>query len=438
MRFWVAVSLLLCGVVLGLACDSDGNPETALCTNEETVEALRSDDRTSYADGKRPIYPGLPDDEIQCHLRRAILTLDDLGGGWEPALSSSGSGRATAPCFLPIPGVVADVGVGYEAANEDEIGFISHSIVLMEDGHAPKLMEALRRTCRLLGARPEEDSSFGSGFSVDESVDFGDDSLTLEESSGGSVVQYVVERRGSTVSILTLSKAETGEDIHKLAQATTERLARLGPMPEPTPFAGSGCEVDEGPYAEQDQELARALITIEDLDEGWVEDPPSDCPFVRGDEFYCTNAIDEPTPVRAAEITIIRGRIARIGGFSHAVELYEGDDAESLFDALDERNVESSCEATTGDTDFTWSFQPIEETAFGDESEAWFASTSGLPAGRELNWYIVWIRRGDHVAWVGYSSELPPFSSAEPSEFFIDEFFEIVAIADRKLSELTD
>jgi hypothetical protein len=198
------LSVCFVGVALiSLACATSGEESNSFrdtpCTNEATREAAFEEFRRSaQVDDRgeeRVRYPA--DDEVQCRLRTAAITLDDMPDGWEevaggsdqfsPMPSGLGGRRLSSPavCNVMAPrfdgGVLAGFRPGEDGKpdKDEPLRLVVQSLLSFADGNARRYLAAIRRSCA--SARPPHDDTFDL-WDVDLSEDplaEGDDAFSV-------------------------------------------------------------------------------------------------------------------------------------------------------------------------------------------------------------------------------------------------------------------
>jgi hypothetical protein len=253
---------------------SDSIVEARPCTNDATATAVRESTREVAGH----TLHGIPDDEVQCRLRRALLTTAEMPDGLEPyEFELSGhiyAGRSfISSCRVELPYVFSGVTNRWY----EEVGHrsVNHKVVRITPADGENFFAAIRHSCGLV-QRDGPTTGFGSG-RVISFPRFGDDTLAVDESfsdEDGTVNLFSIYIRQRDVLVALNAVDLTIAQTEALVRASAERLDSVGRLPELEPFAGEGCEPPE--VVQMDPELDAALLRIDDLPAGWVEytEPP--------------------------------------------------------------------------------------------------------------------------------------------------------------------
>jgi hypothetical protein len=376
----------------------------------------------------------VPDEEVHCRLRRALLTEEDLGGNWVASEFGPRSGldhhyEASAnDCGVWFPDVVGGLWASFDVGDPDVDIFISHRLYGLEPGAAERVMLALNRSC---GIASEPGSDGVSNVNALKDPELGDESIAY---TGMFDARWVITRVGSAISILTVHRdAPDGE---RLATLVAERMHRIGAVPGGQPVEGQGCPpVDDA--GDRHDELQAALLVLEDLGQGWVEDPPEPCGLL-GVTSDC-----DPGDLPEPEARLLQGFSSRRHGWlSQSIVRYQGDDADAAFERTRERlEGESRCTLTLGGDSLARTVVPVSGEPFGEDVLVWEVTVSGA-AQDPVSWIVTLRRSGDTLLSVQspgtdlrFSPILRPGDELDP--FIIESIAPLLETAWRKLQTVS-
>lgn len=355
------------------------------CTNEATQEAeWDNPDRE------------LPDEESHCRLRRALLTKADLPGRWGTAPFSSYESRrmyevGVSECATEFPDTIAGLESNYTRSDVDEVTAVWHQVVAVKAGAGERIMAALRRNC-LLQAEPDEDGAPSNVGNV--IIDASGDRITFTFTLSGVVAYNTVVRDHDVISLLTVVDEQLA-DGSALAELIEERLKLVGPIQE-EPVDGLGCAPEPTAVPSADAEvLQEALLVLDDMPVGWVEDPPEPCGLLNV-ESDCEAGVS-PAP-DASAVSQFRGRDRAL---RHYVGLFDGeDDAEEMVDGWSQLLDETpQCSQNVGESEsweHTW--HRVGGSPFGEDALVWLRTADDSSSLDPLVFLGVLVRDGETVA----------------------------------------
>lgn len=165
----------------------------------------------------------------------------------------------------------------------------------------------------------------------------------------------------------------------------------------------------------QDEDLAEALLRLEDLPAGWSPTPPGDDDN-DDDSGFCNQppAVD-PTAARASASADFQQ--SEFGPFfSQTLASYSSDDAKSIMKAI--KDTLGSCsewvQVADDGTSMTWHLLPLSFPKVGDETFAARLSTSDVPFFGAMQGDVVFWRRGNLIESVIYLTIGPAAGAPNP------------------------
>lgn len=429
----LAFILFLFGLVVGVACDDDPSADesaTLPCTNDATVEAIQDANAEDTSSDPRTTFR-VADNEIQCRLRRALVTLDDLPQGWE--VSSFGSGLSghvytddlPAGCRLTYPGYRDALTATFDRSIENPSGtsLLMATVIALHEGDGPRVMAALRHSCAQAG---EVDTTW----QLVDSPTYADESLAVDQTSFDETpvtVRTHFIRQDDVIAQLSIVPPDV-LDAAPLVEGVGSRLAAVGPLPEPEVVEGTGC-LPEDRMDEPSERLRSLLVTLEDAPAGWIENPPGQCGFID----VSSNCAAWPEAAASATTGFVGWR----SSVGHTVKEFEGDGARILVEDV-RRTLEaggSECDVRFGDVTFQWEFSSIAHS-FGDDVLSWRADSRGLPDG-EITMVVVLMRREEYASLVRFTSVGLSFQDFRlDDEFYVERISPFVESARQRLDDL--
>lgn len=466
MRSLVALTLAAVAA-LALACGSGAASRSTVvaeapCTNDATAAAVQATSSAALA-SETDIAGAfrMPDTEIECRLRPALLRADELPG-WqagqlEPIDGHLQSGEQNGP-FDPLAtcGAPANTfidGLSAEFERVDARSLLAEQVVAFAPGNAARFMQGLRRNCALKLAAASPDNNDAT-YAPAPATSFGDESLavklSMDFSAGESPDQPVPEdvmfiRRGDVVAAVELVYPQTsGTSIQAIAARVDQALATVRPIPEPTTEPGTGCVPTPTPSAAgNDSRLRAALLRLQDMPESWAPHLVSKCGLIDG-EGACKGAGTQHERPVAVVSTVFDSPDSFLR--EDIEEWHAGTAAAELRRLQDRFRVPYQCDATLGSTHFKWEVALVALPSLPDGALAIRQRTIGLgngsSTGSEIIIYIVLLRHNDLIARLTYfpprSAQLGLFSGAggidpETEQILTERLVPIVPIAQRKL-----
>lgn len=412
---------LLAAAVLagcGKGGDTSSSPDLSLpvpCTNDATAEAIRSESgRWDYAalatrvaaHDATPIPPRIPDDEITCRIRRAILTADDLPG-WEVSeltLMQQGDGmdvvlpESDGPCHVSLVFLSGGLNAFFQSGSQEPrtpgrtpvpATMLTQSVLVFEPGRASQFMAAARRSCWVPGdTNPEHPQPVPT-------PQIGDESIAFTRGTSDSPWYEALVRRGEVISyVLLMGDGADGALLEHILGVADERITALQPYLEPTPDAQATPTPQPPEPGSAEAILDSALPKEEELPRGWIESGRS---YGGTLSRYCGG--DELLPLHRARAAYSAG----VTGALVDITIVGPEEAIILGSGL----PGTSCEGRIQDTDVTWTFQPVTVPAMGDETIAWHAVSKPTRGGARGRCSIdaIRIRRGNLFAQVALSRD---------------------------------
>jgi hypothetical protein len=406
-------------VIAAVACKSGGASPSGIgppCTNDATQEAgiqTSVSVDTAIAEGlaTATAMAYYPDDEINCRLRRAILTEADLTG-WirDPDFSHDGPiqepDTQVGPCRTPKPQAYAWLEAIFNRASDataiptDGGPILDHRVWAMEPGGAAAFIDALKRNC---GSSPTNPPI--SGLRPANAPPVGDDSYALQQSDpAGGRGREIFFSDGDILEQISLSNDE-GE-LDGIAATAAAKVSKVGVMPTPSPQVGETCHDEENPPLDVTMALSAGLLTADDLPAtlhshgpfgpqdvsiGWIVLPPGRC----YDAVFCG---DEAAPQPGLVASVGRSYDSYLEFVLNDVYLFKEATADDYMRSLSRANESvRSCKGTLDGNPVTWTYRPVALAAPGDDAVAWRVATEGYAGGSSPASYFIAVVRRDKV-----------------------------------------
>jgi hypothetical protein len=413
---------------LTVACGSDASTKDVSgtpCTNDATREAVRSENATTAS--FRSV-----DTELRCILRRALLTPDDAPDGWTCMECDTTDYPPEIPatdCGIAYPDVINGVRATYL---DDDARVIGHVLYAVEDGAGERIFAALHHSCGLL---EQEDDSLQKVEVIDDFPRFGDDSVaTLFQLDERSVTTKTLQARyGNVISVIVTSE-DSPVPLEDLARLVDKRIKALPDIPRAeSQDLTPPCGITPTPEADPRTSIIEtALIELEDVGAGLVEDAPSFCLPKR----RATTCPAAPTPSAEVTRTFRRGQGFTLNEHLALFEVGKAEQALAFF-AGDGSAIDTCTQTFDDDTTYTVTAMRIASDPFGPDVIAWrssYTEESTLGRGDNYGAIATAFRVGDTVAIVTqYTASLPEDEMAEPlSDTDIERLTPIIEAARRK------
>jgi hypothetical protein len=420
----IAAAIFLISALVTTACDrgaGGSTPVAASCTNEATATAVIADEETAVAASTPPRIPRIfrADAEWECRLKRGLMTEQDFGGpGWRVYESgrdtvSGLDPNAEAACGVPLPERSQGVAALFTGDPEPASRQLVHSVIDVGETHARLLFDALRFSC----GGPQSELAKIIPFEQ-----FGDETIAIEDPRPFFDVRILI-RTGGLVSAYTSASVDRAV-VEEVMARSYHRLSAIGPLDDREPPDVADCET----LASNDA-LSQALVGIQDLGPGWLNDPPADCPTL-ADTSRCFAGYQGVASERRTRLITQRTATFQV------VARFDGDGANRMLDDLRAATATASeCSEGTQQDYKTYSFYPMPDPYFGDESVAWVTANAGA-------WnYQVAIRRDELLTVITMAYHEP--SRIDPLRALRtiaadDDLQTALRVADERLHELAD
>jgi hypothetical protein len=352
-----------------------------------------------------------PDDEINCRLRRAILTQADVAGWIRDADLSHdgplhGPDSYPGPCHTPKPQVYAWLEVIFDNASDatatptDGGRILDHRVWAAEPGGAAAFIDALRRNCVSSTTNPPI-----AGLRPADAPAVGDHSYALQPSDPSlGRGREIFFSDGDILEQVSLS--DDGGELDGIAATAAAKVTTVGVMPTPTPQAGETCRGEESPPPDVTTDLSGGLLTADDLPTTLHSDGPfgpEDIPvgWIVLPRGRCHEAVfcgDDAAPVPGLAARVSRRYESEFEFVWNDVFLFEGATADEYMQSLSNANeTASSCKGTLEGNPVTWTFRPVALATPGDDAVAWRVATEGYAGGSSPASYFIGVVRRDKV-----------------------------------------
>jgi hypothetical protein len=406
-RILILLTLVLVPLA-SLACDRDDGDggSGASCTNDATASAVLDLELPEEVDPRTPVQY-LPDDENECRLRRALFEPSDFGSDW--GYSSLGPsqvdpGRLTLACGVSLAEARAGVAADFQPLSQIEsderverFHLLAHYVIALEEGGASRALAAMRHSCNVLS----NDTEGSELVRVIDTPAIGDGALVFAESLGGwdededsSTLHRIWAAEGDML-VGVIATSETDVDLEALARESISRLDSIGTLREPDeePYLGEGC-VPAEPGRQDSDALMAGLLTIEDLDAGWIELAPNTCVPLDVTSNQC-ELLQLPEPTHVAEVSFY----AHLRTLNQWIGRFEPDDADAFERGVRRiAGINGACDVRVGEMSSTWTFDEFDASFLGDGVIGWLVtieSGSATPLGVD---HIV-VRQSSCVLW---------------------------------------
>ncbi|MBI5289969.1 MAG: hypothetical protein HY873_13430 [Chloroflexi bacterium] len=406
----MGAAVTACGFgLLVVGTDSTASLTSTPCTNQATAEAIRPKFR-------------VPDTEIQCRIRRALLQPDDLGSNWEDALedglSDSVPAYSVGNCRIPPVGFQSGLRtmLQRDSGGENPDAVVIEQVLVFGPGAANDYMEAVRASCTMLqgAALPEDDAPLISEVPFAFTV-YGDETVALRvdleagEDPAISVTAFnILVRRGDVVlSLVVTDTTAEGNLLERVVDAADARMAAIQPILHGSAVPGEYIAPTANPGTLKSV-LASGLFSAADLGPGWLR--TSTLSSVR--RGLCD---EDPLSGLASPFRAVGAQYAsgHSGWFGQRMFLYLGNDAQSMMDALIRSwSKEDRCTSTYVDIAderetyvYDVELRPLDVGDYGDQTAALEARFDADGRISDFVVRLVYVRRGGVIGAISQAME---------------------------------
>ncbi len=424
------------------------------CTNGATATAIVATNVVALT--PNPSATRVPfrfvDNDVECRIQKALLTLDDLPPGWSDSGFGSEDGAArvygdqTGQCGVSLARLDAGLRNDFKLdgpSGSRSSAMASAEILRFQHEAADQFMQALRLNC----------SKMSSYSALDTFRTYGDDTYAFREEfhsarpDDSSGVEIDI-RHGDVVEHLTLGVIGTGAgqpDVAAITGVADAKLsssqARLQPTPNPRAVAQSTLDPD-GTQAI----LTSALPKLADLPRGFVphaSDRSADTDLVD----VCHAGADLPRRQRGSAGSFSGGSFSKPTA-AISVLLYDRVAAEKVMRTFSDGALfKDGCGGTVRTVDVIWTFEKLSLPTIGDESVAWRATAAHVvskgfdadtPTIGDIKLSFIVLRRQHLVGVVAFATDYRPGEQDFLSTISIDQLTSLARTVDRNLAEIVD
>ncbi len=398
------------GAALFALARSEPRADALPCTNFATATAI------AVANQAERDFR-IPDTELQCRIRRSLLTPGDLGSGWVVDQSDRSHGDvdvASNPpsiCGVPSVGGIAALFRVLDRAPDlaDDIPII-HQITVFGRGYAGDFMTGVRQACGL--SAPSGSSTASREYEI-PFEQLGDESILLASDGQDFSQRHLVVRYGNAISEV-YHNAGDGEDTaipSFAARAVDTRMRAFGDALHDDTVDHGLFLVKQPRRGTLEETLSGALFSRDDLGNSWLR---VSARTTGDDGGLCDSSFLGFTvePYREVGAHYYHGRFEALGV---TVALYVEGEATRIVAALASLSATGRECTKTIRTQYldadgrpeideivaAVSISPLPFRQFGDASAAYRARTRSK--GSTLyQWDFVIQRRGDLLAGLAY------------------------------------